>query len=66
MTLSFDNHTFGADRGNLLLFCPYPMLDVMELDGVEHDPVPFQNAEVYAGEYHTRDSVVSAVLMANL
>ncbi|KAJ7628126.1 putative laccase 1d precursor [Mycena polygramma] len=34
MTLSFDNHTF----------------DVMELDGVEHDPMPFQNADVYAAQ----------------
>ncbi|KAJ7613030.1 laccase 6 [Roridomyces roridus] len=33
-TLSFDNHTF----------------DVMELDGVEHDPVSFQNADIYAGQ----------------
>ncbi|KAJ7113583.1 laccase 6 [Mycena epipterygia] len=34
MTLSFDNHTF----------------DVMELDGVEHDPMPFQKADVYAAQ----------------
>ncbi|KAJ7183852.1 laccase-2 [Mycena filopes] len=34
MTFSIDNHTF----------------DVMELDGVEHDPVPFQNADIYAAQ----------------
>ncbi|KAJ7249604.1 putative laccase 1d precursor [Mycena rebaudengoi] len=34
MTLSFDNHTF----------------DVMELDGVEHDPVAFQNADIHAAQ----------------
>ncbi|KAF7316551.1 putative Laccase-1 [Mycena indigotica] len=43
MTLSFDNHTF----------------DVIELDGVEHDPVPFQNADVYAAQR------ISVVLHAN-
>ncbi|KAJ7203986.1 Cupredoxin, partial [Mycena rebaudengoi] len=43
MTLSFDNHTF----------------DVMELDGVEHDPVPFQNADVYAAQR------ISIILHAN-
>ncbi|KAJ7839990.1 laccase [Mycena olivaceomarginata] len=43
MTLSFDNHTF----------------DVIELDGVEHDPVPFQNADVYAAQR------ISIVLNAN-
>ncbi|KAJ7164376.1 putative laccase 1d precursor [Mycena filopes] len=43
MTLSFDNHTF----------------DVMELDGVEHDPVPFQNADVYAAQR------ISVILHAN-
>ncbi|KAJ7152137.1 laccase [Mycena filopes] len=43
MTLSFDNHTF----------------DVIELDGVEHDPVPFQNADVYAAQR------ISIVLHAN-
>ncbi|KAK7046367.1 laccase 3 [Favolaschia claudopus] len=43
MTLSFDNHTF----------------DVIELDGVEHDPVPFQRADVYAGQR------LSVVLHAN-
>ncbi|KAJ7760816.1 putative laccase 2 precursor [Mycena maculata] len=43
MTLSFDNHTF----------------DVIELDGVEHDPTPFQNAEVYAAQR------LSIVLNAN-
>lgn len=34
MTFSIDNHTF----------------DVIELDGTEHDPVPVQNADVYAGK----------------
>ncbi|KAJ7174854.1 laccase [Mycena filopes] len=34
MTFSIDNHTF----------------DVMELDGVEHDPMPFQNADIYAAQ----------------
>ncbi|KAJ7018613.1 laccase [Mycena alexandri] len=34
MTFSIDNHTF----------------DVMELDGVEHDPTPFQNADIYAAQ----------------
>ncbi|KAJ7890152.1 laccase-1 [Mycena olivaceomarginata] len=43
MTLSFDNHTF----------------DVIELDGVEHDPMPFQNADVYAAQR------ISIVLNAN-
>ncbi|KAJ6616355.1 laccase [Mycena sp. CBHHK59/15] len=43
MTLSFDNHTF----------------DVMELDGVEHDPMPFQNADVYAAQR------ISVILHAN-
>ncbi|KAK7018300.1 laccase 3 [Favolaschia claudopus] len=43
MTLSFDNHTF----------------DVIELDGVEHDPVTFQNADVYAAQR------ISIVLHAN-
>ncbi|KAJ7136866.1 putative laccase 2 precursor [Mycena epipterygia] len=43
MTLSFDNHTF----------------DVMELDGVEHDPVAFQNADVYAAQR------ISIILNAN-
>ncbi|KAJ7325855.1 laccase-2 [Mycena albidolilacea] len=43
MTLSFDNHTF----------------DVIELDGVEHDPVPFQNADIYAAQR------ISIVLNAN-
>ncbi|KAJ6514341.1 laccase [Mycena vitilis] len=43
MTLSFDNHTF----------------DVMELDGVEHDPVAFQNADVYAAQR------ISIILHAN-
>jgi len=43
MTISFDNHTF----------------DVMELDGVEHDPVPFQNADVYAAQR------ISLILNAN-
>ncbi|KAF7360966.1 Laccase 3 [Mycena sanguinolenta] len=43
MTLSFDNHTF----------------DVIELDGVEHDPVAFQNADVYAAQR------LSIVLNAN-
>ncbi|KAJ7448513.1 putative laccase 2 precursor [Mycena latifolia] len=43
MTISFDNHTF----------------DVMELDGVEHDPVPFQNADVYAAQR------ISIILNAN-
>ncbi|KAJ7136874.1 laccase [Mycena epipterygia] len=43
MTLSFDNHTF----------------DVIELDGVEHDPMPFQNADVYAAQR------LSIVLHAN-
>jgi len=43
MTLSFDNHTF----------------DVIELDGVEHDPVAFQNADVYAAQR------ISIVLTAN-
>ncbi|KAJ6466102.1 putative laccase 1d precursor [Mycena vitilis] len=43
MTLSFDNHTF----------------DVMELDGVEHDPVTFQNADVYAAQR------LSVILHAN-
>ncbi|KAJ6540213.1 laccase [Mycena vulgaris] len=43
MTLSFDNHTF----------------DVMELDGVEHDPMPFQNADVYAAQR------ISLILHAN-
>ncbi|KAJ7620440.1 putative laccase 1d precursor [Roridomyces roridus] len=43
MTLSFDNHTF----------------DVIELDGVEHDPVAFQNADVYAAQR------ISIVLNAN-
>ncbi|KAJ7624386.1 laccase 3 [Roridomyces roridus] len=43
MTLSFDNHTF----------------DVMELDGVEHDPVPFQNADIYAAQR------ISLILNAN-
>ncbi|KAJ7513126.1 laccase 3 [Mycena galericulata] len=43
MTLSFDNHTF----------------DVIELDGVEHDPVAFQNADIYAAQR------LSIVLNAN-
>ncbi|KAJ6586497.1 laccase2 [Mycena vulgaris] len=43
MTLSFDNHTF----------------DVIELDGVEHDPMPFQNADVYAAQR------ISIILNAN-
>ncbi|KAJ7211771.1 laccase [Mycena pura] len=43
MTLSFDNHTF----------------DVIELDGVEHDPMPFQNADIYAAQR------LSIVLHAN-
>ncbi|KAJ6453953.1 laccase [Mycena sanguinolenta] len=43
MTLSFDNHTF----------------DVIELDGVEHDPVTFQNADIYAAQR------LSIVLHAN-
>jgi len=43
MTISFDNHTF----------------DVMELDGVEHDPVAFQNADVYAAQR------ISLILHAN-
>ncbi|KAJ7066264.1 laccase 3 [Mycena amicta] len=43
MTLSFDNHTF----------------DVIELDGVAHDPVAFQNAAVYAAQR------LSIVLHAN-
>ncbi|KAJ7176104.1 putative laccase 1d precursor [Mycena crocata] len=43
MTISFDNHTF----------------DVMELDGVEHDPVAFQNADVYAAQR------ISLILNAN-
>ncbi|KAJ7760329.1 putative laccase 1d precursor [Mycena olivaceomarginata] len=43
MTLSFDNHTF----------------DVIELDGVEHDPMPFQNADIYAAQR------ISIVLNAN-
>ncbi|KAJ7764385.1 laccase-1 [Mycena metata] len=43
MTLSFDNHTF----------------DVIELDGVAHDPVAFQNADVYAAQR------LSIVLNAN-
>ncbi|KAJ7616530.1 laccase 14 [Roridomyces roridus] len=43
MTLSFDNHTF----------------DVMELDGVEHDPMPFQNADIYAAQR------ISLILNAN-
>ncbi|KAJ7683763.1 putative laccase 1d precursor [Mycena rosella] len=43
MTISFDNHTF----------------DVMELDGVEHDPTPFQNADVYAAQR------ISLILHAN-
>lgn len=43
MTLSFDNHTF----------------DVMELDGVEHDPMPFQNADIYAAQR------ISIILNAN-
>ncbi|KAJ7157671.1 laccase2 [Mycena crocata] len=34
MTVSFDNHTF----------------DVMELDGTEHDPEPFQRIDVYAAQ----------------
>lgn len=51
MTLSFDNHTFGASS---LIVAAGSMLiraDVIELDGVEHDPVPFQNADtgIYAG-----------------
>ncbi|KAJ7820957.1 laccase [Mycena leptocephala] len=43
MTLSFDNHTF----------------DVMELDGVEHDPTPFQRADIYAAQR------ISLILKAN-
>ncbi|KAF7342452.1 putative Laccase-1 [Mycena venus] len=43
MTLSFDNHTF----------------DVMELDGVEHDPMPFQRADIYAAQR------ISLILNAN-
>ncbi|KAJ7916089.1 laccase 3 [Mycena leptocephala] len=43
MTISFDNHTF----------------DAMELDGVEHDPVAFQNADVYAAQR------ISIILNAN-
>ncbi|KAJ7615925.1 laccase [Roridomyces roridus] len=43
MTLSFDNHTF----------------DVIELDGVEHDPEAFQNADIYAAQR------LSIVLNAN-
>ncbi|KAJ7318522.1 laccase [Mycena albidolilacea] len=45
MTLSFDNHTFGAYS--------------YALDGVEHDPVPFQRADVYAAQR------ISVVLHAN-
>ncbi|KAF7325605.1 putative Laccase-1 [Mycena kentingensis (nom. inval.)] len=43
MQLSFDNHTF----------------DVIELDGVEHNPEPFQEADVYAAQR------ISIVLNAN-
>ncbi|KAJ6602828.1 laccase [Mycena vulgaris] len=43
MELSFDNHTF----------------DVIELDGVEHDPTPFQRADIYAAQR------ISLVLHAN-
>ncbi|KAF8896583.1 laccase 6 [Infundibulicybe gibba] len=42
-TLSFDNHTF----------------DVMEFDGIEHDPVPVQNVDIYAAQR------VSIILHAN-
>ncbi|KAF8896582.1 laccase [Infundibulicybe gibba] len=42
-TLSFDNHTF----------------DVMEFDGIEHNPVPAQNVDVYAAQR------VSIILNAN-
>jgi hypothetical protein len=53
MTLSFDNHTFGSHPLIWSCLVLISILDVMEFDGIEHDPVAFQNAEVYAGEYHS-------------
>lgn len=34
--------TFSIDQHNLT---------VIELDGTEHDPVTFQNVDIYVGEY---------------
>ncbi|KAJ6586518.1 laccase2 [Mycena vulgaris] len=53
MTLSFDNHTFGSSPPHFVIF------HVIELDGVEHDPTPFQNADVYAAQR------ISIILNAN-
>jgi hypothetical protein len=32
----------------------------MELDGVEHDPEPFQQIDIYAGEYPREGYIILA------